>query len=76
MLTLYYSFFPYMFMRTDGRKDGQTDRYDEANRRFSQFCEKRLKAGSYVQSKPRILKFKRRDFKLAFQLLDYCRRIE
>jgi len=23
--------------------DGQTDRRDEANRRFSQFCEKRLK---------------------------------
>jgi len=24
-----------------GRTDGQTDRHDEANRRFSQFCEKR-----------------------------------
>ena len=23
--------------------DGRTDRHDEANRRFSQFCEKRLK---------------------------------
>ena len=25
------------------RADGQTDRHDEANSRFSQFCEKRLK---------------------------------
>jgi len=24
---------------TDGRMDGRTDRYDEANSRFSQFCE-------------------------------------
>ena len=24
---------------TDGWMDGQTDRYDEANSRFSQFCE-------------------------------------
>ena len=25
--------------RTDGRTDTQTDRHDEANSRFSQFCE-------------------------------------
>ena len=25
--------------------DGETDRHDEANSRFSQFCEKRLKTG-------------------------------
>jgi len=24
----------------DGQKDEQTDRHDEANRRFSQFCER------------------------------------
>jgi hypothetical protein len=24
----------------DGRKDGRTDRHDEANSRFSQFCER------------------------------------
>jgi hypothetical protein len=24
----------------DGRTDGQTDKYDKANRRFSQFCER------------------------------------
>jgi hypothetical protein len=27
-------------MRMDGRTDGQTDRHDEANSRFSQFCER------------------------------------
>jgi hypothetical protein len=27
-------------MRTDGRTDEQTDRHDEANSRFSQFCER------------------------------------
>jgi len=26
--------------RTDGRKDRRTDRHDEANSRFSQFCER------------------------------------
>jgi hypothetical protein len=29
--------------RTIGRTDGETDRHDEGNSRFSQFCEKRLK---------------------------------
>jgi len=27
-------------MRTDKRTDGETDRHDEANSRFSHFCEK------------------------------------
>jgi len=27
-------------MRTNGRTDGQTDKHDEANSRFSQFCER------------------------------------
>jgi hypothetical protein len=27
-------------MRTDGRTNGRTDRHDEANSRFSQFCER------------------------------------
>jgi len=26
-------------LRADGRTDGQTDRYEEATSRFSQFCE-------------------------------------
>ena len=30
---------PSSSMRTDGRTDGPTDRHDEANSRFSQFCE-------------------------------------
>jgi hypothetical protein len=30
--------------QTDGRADGQTDRHDEANSRFSQFCEMRTPA--------------------------------
>ena len=29
--------------RTDGRTDGQADRHDEANNRFSQFCERAYK---------------------------------
>jgi hypothetical protein len=29
--------------RTDGRTNGQTDRHDEANSRFSQFCERAYK---------------------------------
>jgi hypothetical protein len=29
--------------RADGRAEGRKDRHDEANSRFSQFCEKRLK---------------------------------
>jgi hypothetical protein len=31
-------------MRTDGHTDRQTDRLDEVNNSFSQFCEKRLKS--------------------------------
>jgi len=27
-------------MQTEGRTDGQTDRHEEANNRFSQFCER------------------------------------
>jgi len=27
---------------TDGRNDRQTDRHDEANSRFSQFCEEKF----------------------------------
>ena len=34
--------------RTDGQKDRWPDRYDETNRRFSQFCEKRLKLYSLM----------------------------
>ena len=30
--------------------DGRTDRHDDANRRFSQFCEKRLKAATETSS--------------------------
>ena len=30
---------PRCSMRTDGRADGSTDRRDEANSHFSQFCE-------------------------------------
>jgi len=36
-----------------GTTDGQTDHHDETNSRFSQFCEKRLKATkklSFVQN--------------------------
>jgi hypothetical protein len=35
-------------MRSDGRRQtdgGQKDRHDEANRRFSQFCERAQKTG-------------------------------
>jgi hypothetical protein len=32
--------------RTDGQTDGQTDRHDEANSRFSQFCERAYKRDS------------------------------
>jgi hypothetical protein len=31
--------------QADGPEDGQTDRYDEANNRFLQFCERALKKG-------------------------------
>jgi len=33
-------------MRTDGWKDGQTDRHDEANSRFPQLCELALPEAS------------------------------
>jgi hypothetical protein len=33
-------------MRKDGRADGWTDRHDEANSRFSQFCENAYKRDS------------------------------
>jgi hypothetical protein len=35
-------------MRTDGRTDRQTYTYDEANKRFSQFCEKRLRIATRI----------------------------
>ena len=30
------------------RKDGRTDRHDEANSRFKQFCEKRVSVFKYI----------------------------
>jgi hypothetical protein len=39
-----------------GPTDGQTDRRDEAIRRFSQFCEKRLKTNTNSIPKAEILK--------------------
>jgi hypothetical protein len=38
----------------DGRTDGRTDKHDEANSRFSQFCESALKMNSSRGMKPDI----------------------
>jgi hypothetical protein len=42
----------------NGKKDGRTDEYDEANSRFSQFCEKRLKTRCVAKSVADFLNFK------------------
>jgi hypothetical protein len=37
-----------LLFQTDGRAGGQTDRHDEVNSRFSQFCESVQKLSSYL----------------------------
>jgi len=44
-------------MRKDGRTDGQTGRHDEANGRFSQFCE---------HSQNQIMKYRNMDINVFF----------